>query len=94
MSRAPDSTRFTVRPNLQGPSAESSWRVVYQRGPVAQLPDEHASRRDRFAELDDLQPGWQVELRNRGEGGAIDAIFYSPAGEPVCCPFNILSLLI
>ena len=65
----------------QGPSAESSGQVVYQRGPLAQLPDEHASRRERFAELDNLQPGWQVELRSRGEGGAVDAIFYSPGGK-------------
>lgn len=57
--------------------------VVYPRGAVAQLPEEHASRRERFAELDDLQPGWTVELRSRGEGGTIDAVFFSPGGECV-----------
>ncbi len=57
--------------------------VVWPRGPLAQLPEEHASRRERFAELDDLQPGWTVELRSRGEGGTIDAVFFSPAGECV-----------
>jgi len=34
--------------------------VVY-RGPIAQMPEEHASRRERFAELDGLQSGWQVK---------------------------------
>ena len=50
------------------------------RGPIDGLPDAHASRRERFAELDSLQPGWQVELRSRGSGGAVDAVFYSPTG--------------
>ncbi len=77
----PGSSRVAERLRPQGLSAESSGHVVYPRGPVAQLPDEHASRRERFAELDELQPGWQVELRSRGEGGAIDAVFYSPTGE-------------
>lgn len=57
--------------------------VVYPRGPIAGLPEAHASRRERFAELDDLQPGWQVELRSRGAGGAVDAVFYSPTGEAI-----------
>jgi hypothetical protein len=57
--------------------------VVYARGPVAGLPEEHESRRERFAELDELQPGWTVELRTRGEGGIIDAVFFSPSGECV-----------
>ena len=60
---------------------QSSWTAVYPRGPVAGIPDEHASRRERFAELDELQPGWQVELRSRGAGGTADAVFFSPAGE-------------
>ncbi|BDA40780.1 Ribosome maturation protein SBDS [Coccomyxa sp. Obi] len=62
-----------------GPSSQ----VVYARGSIADLPDEHASRRERFAELDNLQPGWQVELCSRGAGSAIDAIFYSPSGQKV-----------
>jgi hypothetical protein len=55
--------------------------VVYARGPISGLPEEHASRRERFAPLDALQPGWAVELVARGE--AVDAVFYSPAGERV-----------
>lgn len=57
--------------------------MVYPRGPIAGLPEEHASRRERFAELDSLQPGWTVELRSRGEGAPVDAVFFSPAGERV-----------
>ncbi len=64
-------------------AAAAGGTVVYPRGPVEQLPEEHASRRERFAELDALQPGWTVELRSRGEGGTIDAVFFSPAGECV-----------
>lgn len=64
-------------------AAAAGGMVVYHRGPVEQLPEEHASRRERFAELDALQPGWTVELRSRGEGGTIDAVFFSPAGECV-----------
>ena len=58
--------------------AGASGRVVYARGPVAALPDAFASRRERFAELDDLQPGWLVELRERGD--SVDAVFFSPDG--------------
>ena len=65
-------------------SVQSSWTAVYLRGPVAGIPDEHASRRERFAELDELQPGWQVELRSRGAGGTVDAVFFSPEGECSC----------
>ena len=63
------------------PGPTSEWTAVYPRGPVAGMPDEHASRRGRFAELDELQPGWQVELRSRGAGGTVDAVFFSPAGK-------------
>uniref|UniRef100_A0A7S3VGJ4 SBDS family rRNA metabolism protein n=1 Tax=Dunaliella tertiolecta TaxID=3047 RepID=A0A7S3VGJ4_DUNTE len=57
-----------------GPHMEAS-PVVY-RGPISQLPEEHASRRERFAELDELQPGWQVELRSKGD--SVEAAFYTP----------------
>ncbi|PSC73308.1 ribosome maturation SBDS [Micractinium conductrix] len=67
----------------RGGAADSGASVVYARGPVEGLPEEHASRRERFAELDTLQPGWTVELRSRGEGGTIDAVFFSPEGECV-----------
>lgn len=39
------------------------------RGSIAGLPEEHASRKERFAELDTLQPGWEVELRHKVWGG-------------------------
>lgn len=64
-------------------TAASAATVVYPRGPIAQLPEEHASRRDRFEELDELQPGWTVELRERGGGGVVDALLFSPTGVPV-----------
>ena len=57
--------------------------MVYPRGPVASLPEEHASRKERFAELDRLQTGWTVELRCRGEGSTVEALFYSPEGQRV-----------
>lgn len=31
-------------------------------------------------ELDDLQPGWEVELRGRKGGTTVDASFFSPTG--------------
>jgi hypothetical protein len=31
--------------------------------------------------LDQLQPGWQVELRSRGD--TVDAVFYAPDGTMV-----------
>ena len=53
--------------------------MVYARGPIEGLPEAFASRKERFAELDALQPGWLVELRERGD--TVDAVFFSPAGE-------------
>ena len=50
-------------------------------GPVEGMPEEHASRKERFAELDQLQPGWIVQLRGRGDAGTVDAHFISPGGE-------------
>lgn len=54
--------------------------VIYARGSIAGLPEAHASRKERFSELDDLQPGWEVELRGRKGGTTVDAFFFSPAG--------------
>ena len=54
--------------------------VIYPRGRIAGLPEAHASRRDRFLELDELQPGWEVELRGRKGGTTVDAVFFSPSG--------------
>lgn len=66
--------------------------VVVPRGPVADLPEEHAARRERFAELDRLQQGWTVELRAKpganagdvgedGRAAPVDAIFFPPGGD-------------
>jgi len=57
--------------------------IVYAKGPVSGIPEDHAARRERFSELDVLQDGWTVELRSKGEGGTVDAVFFSPRGERV-----------
>ena len=54
--------------------------VIYARASIAGLPEAHASRKERFSELDDLQPGWEVELRGRKGGTTVDAFFFSPTG--------------
>jgi len=54
--------------------------VIFPRGALNALPDEHAGRRERFAELDAIQPGWQVELRSRPGAQVVEALFYSPGG--------------
>ena len=54
--------------------------IVFPRAPIALLPEAHASRRERFAELDTLSPGWLVELRARPGSTVVDAIFYAPDG--------------
>ncbi len=59
----------------EGASTSGSQDVVY-RGSIAGLPEEHASRRERFAELDTLQPGWEVELRRKGD--TVEAVFFAP----------------
>ncbi len=72
-----------IRRAAPGTEDASSFIVLYPRGPLAALPEEHASRKERFAELDSLQPGWTVELRSREEGSPVEAIFYSPEGQRV-----------
>jgi ribosome maturation protein SDO1 len=72
-----------IRRAAPGTEDASSFIVLYPRGSVAALPEEHASRKERFAELDVLQPGWTVELRSREEGSPVEAIFYSPEGQRV-----------
>ena len=59
-----------------GPGVE----VLYPRGPIAGVPDEHASRRERFAPIDEIQGGWLVELRRRVGSSVVDAVFFSPDG--------------
>jgi hypothetical protein len=52
--------------------------VLYAKGSIGGLPEEFASRKERFAELDQLQAGWLVELRSRGD--TVDAVFFAPDG--------------
>lgn len=54
--------------------------VVY-RGPIDKLGEAHASRRERFLELDKLQLNWTVELRERTIGGVVEAVFFAPDGK-------------
>ena len=61
-------------------SAAAGVEVLYPRGPIAGVPDEHASRRERFAPIDEIQVGWRVELRRRGGSSVVDAVFFSPDG--------------
>ncbi|KAL3153920.1 54S ribosomal protein L2 mitochondrial [Trebouxia sp. C0010 RCD-2024] len=77
-------------PTRRNAPAESSSReeanlgeVIYPRGSISGLPEAHASRKERFAELEDLQQGWEVELRGRKGGTTVDAFFFSPTGESV-----------
>ena len=76
--------------------------VLYERGPICDIPEEYAARRcaglsaqhlllrpaalmqpvcgrERFLELDLLQPGWQVQLLGSPDG-PVDAKFFSPTG--------------
>ncbi|KAG2444446.1 hypothetical protein HXX76_001199 [Chlamydomonas incerta] len=76
--------RVGERPAAAAPSGAvggGGGTVVYARGPLSGLPEEHASRRERFAELDTLQPGWTVELRTKGD--TVEAVFFHPSGERV-----------
>lgn len=57
--------------------------ILYPQGPISLLPAEFAKRKERFEELDILQPGWTVQLQTRGQGAAVDAVFFSPFGEKV-----------
>ena len=63
----------------QNPMHPTGGELLYS-GSLGDLPDEHASRRERFAEVDELQPGWTVELRSRGS--TVSASFLSPSGDP------------
>ncbi|KAK9848851.1 hypothetical protein WJX84_009675 [Apatococcus fuscideae] len=78
-SAAPQSTPAADK------AEKASLPVVYERGPVASIPEEHvgASRKARFSELDQLQPGWTIEVKGRPGGGVADPTFYSPSGQQV-----------
>ena len=53
--------------------------VLYPRGPIAGVPDEHASQGAVRAD-GQIQGGWLVELRRRGGSSVVDAVFFSPDG--------------
>jgi hypothetical protein len=76
--------RLAVNAGARGPhdvgSSAAGTAVVYPRGSISGLPEEHASRRDRFCELDQLQPGWTVELRQRQGASVVEAAFWGPDG--------------
>ena len=73
-ARGPRSERGVT--HEAGPGVE----VLFARGKIADLPDAFASRRERFAPLDDAQAGWTVELRRRDGSSAVDAVFFDPDG--------------
>ena len=56
--------------------------TVYQKGPIAALPDDFA-RKNMFLEIDTLEQGWQVELTQCDGSDVIQATFHSPSGEAV-----------
>eukprot|EP01026_Neomeris_dumetosa_P032873 TRINITY_DN26138_c0_g1_i9.p1 TRINITY_DN26138_c0_g1~~TRINITY_DN26138_c0_g1_i9.p1 ORF type:complete len:395 (-),score=49.50 TRINITY_DN26138_c0_g1_i9:382-1512(-) len=59
--------------------AVSSGEVIYPKGPIEQISEDIATRKQMFLELDSIEPGWQVELVKNGD--RVEAIFYSPEGE-------------
>jgi hypothetical protein len=67
-------------PAATAAAAASAAVVVFPRAPIASLPEAHASRRERFAELDTLSPGWLVELRARPGSTVVDATLFAPDG--------------
>jgi hypothetical protein len=81
----PSRQQHPIRPHRGAAAAAevgtASGRVLYAKGSIAGLPEEFASRKERFAELDQLQAGWEVELRSRGD--TVDAVFYAPDGTMV-----------
>eukprot|EP00892_Ulva_mutabilis_P002523 jgi/Ulvmu1/12271/UM087_0005.1 len=74
-----------VMPAASRARSAPSGEVAYERGAITAIPEQWANRRAMFQELDTLQPGWTVELRARGAAaaGAVDAVFFDPAGEQV-----------
>lgn len=61
--------------------SSSDANILVPRGPISELPEEYASRKERFADIDTYEPGWEVELRSREGSSIVDAVFYSPRGE-------------
>jgi len=75
---APDVQRRAT--HLETLSSDDA-NILVKRGPIAALPEEHESRRERFADIDKYQEGWEVELRAREGSSIVDAVFYSPEGD-------------
>eukprot|EP00798_Chlamydomonas_sp_ICE-L_P021546 gene21546-28539_t len=78
-AEAPKPTPAREKPSQA--KREVSGEVLYAQGPISNLPEAYASRKERFTELDTLQEGWTVELRAKGD--TVEAAFFSPTGEPV-----------
>ena len=57
--------------------------VLYPQGPISLIPSEFTKRKERFLELDALEPGWMVQLQTRSQDAAVDAVFFSPSGQKV-----------
>jgi len=79
---APSASASAPRPVVVRAKVEET--VLYPRGPISGMPDEYAARRERFAEIDELQQGWTVELQTKGGcDEVLSAIFFGPAGDKV-----------
>jgi hypothetical protein len=69
---------------VAGAGAAAAGEVVY-KGSIAGIPEAHAQRKERFSELDNLQPGWEVELRTKGD--TVEAVFFAPGTGECVGPF-------
>jgi ribosome maturation protein SDO1 len=58
--------------------------VLYPRGPISDMPEEYAARKERFLEIEGLQEGWTVQLQTKGGSAEVlDAVFFGPGGEKI-----------
>ena len=53
-------------------------QVLMERGPIASLPEDLGARRERFVELDQLQPGWEVRYT-----AALHSLLYDHASRSI-----------
>ena len=60
--------------------------ILYPRGPIADMSEEHAGRRDRFAPLDAIQPGWSVELRQKAGSSVVGGVNVNKQSTDVAYP--------
>lgn len=77
----PESTHVAMQAPKVAPKSVSDVTILYPQGVISNIPEQYASRRDRFMEIDNLEPGWTVQLQTRGPDAPVDAIFFSPSGE-------------